>query len=195
VRLSSPVSSVRRTEQGVLINSPHGEERFDSVIFATHAPQTLAMLADASQKNATSCPPCATSPIPRCCMAMPAATQAAQNLVGLELPGRNRPAQPACGVCQLSAQCLATAAGQPAGHRHPQPLRDPDRNLEYARFVYEHPLFDNAAIAAQARLPLLQGKRNSWFAGAWTGYGFHEDGLKSALRVAQDFVTLPEWAR
>ena len=50
-------------------------------------------------------------------------------------------------------------------------------------------------MQAQARLPDLQGRRHTWFAGAWTGYGFHEDGLKSALRVARDFVELPHWAR
>ena len=44
---------------------------------------------------------------------------------------------------------------------------------------------DAAALAAQRALPALQGVRNTWFAGAWTGYGFHEDGVLSALRVAQ----------
>jgi predicted NAD/FAD-binding protein len=45
-------------------------------------------------------------------------------------------------------------------------------------------VFDRAAIAAQQRLPALQGQRRSWFCGAWTGYGFHEDGLVSGRRVA-----------
>ncbi|MCA3857521.1 MAG: NAD/FAD-binding protein, partial [Burkholderia sp.] len=44
-------------------------------------------------------------------------------------------------------------------------------------------------------LPSLQGRRDTWFAGAWTGYGFHEDGLKSALRVARAFDVVPAWAR
>jgi predicted NAD/FAD-binding protein len=44
-------------------------------------------------------------------------------------------------------------------------------------------------------LPSLQGRRRTWFAGAWTGYGFHEDGLKSALRVAADFGASPAWAK
>ncbi len=63
------------------------------------------------------------------------------------------------------------------------------------RFAYEHPVFDQPAIDAQARLPALQGQRRTWFAGAWTGYGFHEDGLKSALRVAADFGCAPAWAQ
>jgi len=64
-----------------------------------------------------------------------------------------------------------------------------------AQFNYEHPIFDHAAIAAQKKLPAIQGKNRVWFAGAWTGYGFHEDGLKSALRIASDFGLAPSWAK
>jgi predicted NAD/FAD-binding protein len=75
------------------------------------------------------------------------------------------------------------------------PVVQPALGTELGRFVYEHPLLDRAAIDAQLQLPALQGNRHTWFAGAWTGYGFHEDGLKSALRVAGDFDTLPSWAK
>jgi predicted NAD/FAD-binding protein len=51
--------------------------------------------------------------------------------------------------------------------------------------VYEHPIFDGAAIAAQRKLWLLQGKRNTWFCGAYFGAGFHEDGLQAGLAVAE----------
>jgi uncharacterized protein len=59
-----------------------------------------------------------------------------------------------------------------------------------AEFDYAHPVFDQAAIAAQRRLPDVQGRRRVWFAGAWTGYGFHEDGLKSGLAVAEALLAL-----
>jgi uncharacterized protein len=75
------------------------------------------------------------------------------------------------------------------------PVIEPAPGTELRRFVYDHPLFDLAAIDAQRRLPMLQGQQRTWFAGAWTGYGFHEDGLKSALRVAADFSSLPQWAK
>jgi len=52
-------------------------------------------------------------------------------------------------------------------------------------FDYAHPVFDAAAIRAQKELPELQGLQHSYFCGAWTGYGFHEDGLKSGLQTAQ----------
>ena len=55
-------------------------------------------------------------------------------------------------------------------------------------YDYSHPVFDLGAIKAQARLPHIQGARNTWFAGAWTGYGFHEDGLKSGLAAAEGIL-------
>jgi predicted NAD/FAD-binding protein len=51
-------------------------------------------------------------------------------------------------------------------------------------FDYDHPVFDLGALAAQKQVPLLQGAQHTWFAGAWTGYGFHEDGLQSGYRAA-----------
>jgi len=97
--------------------------------------------------------------------------------------------------CQLSGQSTAAAAVQDAARRHAQSGCAAGAGTELRRFVYDHPLFDLAAIDAQYRLPSLQGKRRTWFAGAWTGYGFHEDGLKSALRVAADFDASPTWAK
>jgi predicted NAD/FAD-binding protein len=53
------------------------------------------------------------------------------------------------------------------------------------RYEYSHPVFDLAAMRAQQRLPALQGRAHVWYCGAWTRYGFHEDGLRSALAVVQ----------
>jgi uncharacterized protein len=64
------------------------------------------------------------------------------------------------------------------------PTIEPRADTVIAEFDYTHPVFDARAIEAQRRLPNVQGLRNVWFAGAWTGYGFHEDGLKSGLAVA-----------
>jgi predicted NAD/FAD-binding protein len=57
-------------------------------------------------------------------------------------------------------------------------------------FEYEHPVFDLAALRAQRALPLIQGQRNTWFCGAWTGYGFHEDGLKSGQAAAREVLAM-----
>lgn len=62
----------------------------------------------------------------------------------------------------------------------------------FGEYQYEHPIFDNNAIEAQENLDIIQGKRNIWFCGAWTKYGFHEDGLNSAINVAKAFgITVP----
>ena len=74
------------------------------------------------------------------------------------------------------------------------PVHAPEPTKVIARFDYAHPVFDGPAIQAQRQLATLQGTRNTWFAGAWTGYGFHEDGLKSGLAVATSIAaqaTLP----
>jgi len=51
-------------------------------------------------------------------------------------------------------------------------------------YHYDHPIFDLAAIAAQGKIAAMQGQSNTYYCGAWTGYGFHEDGLQSGLRAA-----------
>jgi predicted NAD/FAD-binding protein len=64
------------------------------------------------------------------------------------------------------------------------PVREIDPKHVHASFDYAHPVFDLEAIYAQAEVDRLQGQQNTYFCGAWTGYGFHEDGLKSGLKVA-----------
>ena len=66
------------------------------------------------------------------------------------------------------------------------PQRPLPRDKIIARFSYQHPLFDKAALKAQKELWSLQGQRNTWFAGSYFGYGFHEDALQSGLAAAED---------
>ncbi|HET6719486.1 MAG TPA: NAD/FAD-binding protein, partial [Rhodocyclaceae bacterium] len=73
------------------------------------------------------------------------------------------------------------------------PFRAPDPARVITEFDYAHPVFDRAAIDAQARLGSIQGQDHVWFCGAWTGYGFHEDGLKSALVVARQLGCPAPW--
>jgi predicted NAD/FAD-binding protein len=61
------------------------------------------------------------------------------------------------------------------------------------RIEYAHPMLDAPALAAQQRLPAMQGVNRTWYCGAWTGYGFHEDGLKSALAVAAGLGVQAPW--
>ncbi|HEY9096253.1 MAG TPA: NAD/FAD-binding protein, partial [Hydrogenophaga sp.] len=73
------------------------------------------------------------------------------------------------------------------------PVEEPDPATVLASFEYDHPIFDRQAIEAQAQLAQVQGERGIWLAGAWGGYGFHEDGLNSALRVANAMGVLAPW--
>jgi predicted NAD/FAD-binding protein len=65
------------------------------------------------------------------------------------------------------------------------PLSAPRSETVLGTFDYAHPVFDAAAIAAQKGVPDLQGVAHTWFCGAWTRYGFHEDGLSSGLVVLE----------
>ncbi|HPA52397.1 MAG TPA: NAD/FAD-binding protein, partial [Thermoanaerobaculia bacterium] len=64
------------------------------------------------------------------------------------------------------------------------PRREPAEGTVARRLLYTHPVYTPASVATQAELPSLNGKRRTWFAGAWFGYGFHEDGLRSGLEAA-----------
>jgi len=65
------------------------------------------------------------------------------------------------------------------------PVREPDPATVIQEIAYDHPVFDQAAIDAQTRLPAIQGTQGVWYAGAWCGYGFHEDGFQAGLRAAK----------
>jgi predicted NAD/FAD-binding protein len=72
------------------------------------------------------------------------------------------------------------------------PKRLPNPDLIHGQYSYSHPVFDNTAIQIQKNLHKIQGKNKIWFCGAWTGFGFHEDGIKSAAEIANHFnIQLP----
>ena len=73
------------------------------------------------------------------------------------------------------------------------PAREPDPAKVIAEFDYAHPIFDVPAIAAQQKLAGVQGENGIWLAGAWGSFGFHEDGLKSALRVVNGLGVRAPW--
>jgi uncharacterized protein len=194
-QLGAPVSSVRRTADGLLVASPAGEELFDSVVFATHAPTTLALLQDANaaerailgavryQPN-TAYLHTDVSLMPRL-----AKTWSAWNYLAKAQPGGAGPVCVSYWLNKLQALPFKTPVIVTLNPHTP-----PAPETVLKKFEYEHPLMDQAAIRAQQQLAQIQGRDGLWFAGAWTGYGFHEDGLKSALRVAAGFGAAPTWA-
>lgn len=198
VRLACRLHGVTRTETGVLVRSAGTIPRlepFDAVVFATHAPQTLALLQDATREEHD----------------VLSAFRYQHNLAWLhtdtDLMPRRRKVWSAWnylgaraedghqGVCvSYWLNRLQALPGKREVMVTLNPPQAPAPESRIASFDYEHPVFDQRAIDGQARLPAIQGRHRAWFAGAWTGYGFHEDGLKSALRVAADFDLAPSWA-
>ncbi|HDR9203881.1 FAD-dependent oxidoreductase [Burkholderia vietnamiensis] len=200
VRVGTPVRAIRRDDGYVMVaTDAAGHERFDAVVLACHAPTSLRLLADPSNaerdvlgavryQHNVAVLHTDTALLPR----RKRVWSAWNYLSGRSAPGGGD-AAPVC-VSYLLNQL------QPLPFRSPvvvtlNPVDEPAPGTQLGRYDYEHPLLDLAAVDAQQRLPALQGRRNTWFAGAWTGYGFHEDGLKSALRVAADFGIAPVWAR
>jgi uncharacterized protein len=73
------------------------------------------------------------------------------------------------------------------------PAREPLKNLIYDEYWFEHPVFSAAAIKAQEKMDAIQGKNRFWFCGAYQRYGFHEDGLWSAVNIAEKMGIKPLW--
>lgn len=185
VRAGTPVRQVRRGANAVALAGDGWAETFDQVVFAGHADQTLAMLADPSQAESQAL----------------GAFRYSRNRAVLHgdetlMPKRRRAwaswnhighrAQPdsACAVTYWMNRLQGLPEVQPffVTLNPPDTLRDGSILHEE---IYEHPLFDAAALDAQERLWSLQGARRSWFCGAYFGSGFHEDGLQAGLAVAE----------
>ena len=75
------------------------------------------------------------------------------------------------------------------------PGRTPLPATAHARFAFEHPMYDAAAIRAQRDLHAIQGVRDTYFCGSYCGYGFHEDALSAGLDVAEQLGVRRPWPR
>jgi predicted NAD/FAD-binding protein len=160
-----------------------GSLMYDQVVLACHSDQSLALLSDASEdekKILSSVGYQANHAVLHTDARCLPARKKAWSAWNYESAGTKEP--------RVCVHYLLNML-QPLPCKTPvivslNPLSEPDPEQVLGRFDYAHPVFDGAAIAAQEALPGIQGQRNTWFAGAWTGYGFHEDGLKSGLAVA-----------
>ena len=184
LRLSSPVREVRRDAAGVEIATDRGSERFDQVVMACHSDQALALLADPSeaerevlgaihyQANETVLHTDA-SLLPRQRKAW-----AAWNAYVPKAPG----APCTVSYCMNHLQSLDSPEPFVVTLGRGQAI-DPGKVL--ARMQYQHPVYTHASVAAQGRRGEINGGNRTWFAGAYWGFGFHEDGLRSGVEVAR----------
>ncbi len=194
-RLRTAVTAIRRLppgqgQAGVMVATAHGSERFDDVVLACHSDQSLALLqagndATADERSVLGAiryhPNHALLHTDTAVLPKRKRAWAAWNYARAAELGREQ-----------SAVCLHYLINrlQPLPWRqpvvvslNPDPGRMPAPHTVIGSYAYSHPVFDQAAIAAQQQLPRIQGHAHVWFCGAWTRYGFHEDGLMSAMNV------------
>jgi len=195
VRTGARVMSVSRSDTGVELVLADGErQRADGVVFATHAPQALAALADATHDERAVLGAFRTQENQAILHRDPAqmprrkAAWASWNYAG----DTGRPGSAAISVTYWMnrLQNITTPDNLFVTLNPVKPVRE---DLVLGQFSYQHPIFDRAALDAQARLRTIQGACGTWFCGAWQRYGFHEDALMSALAVAAQLGVQAPW--
>jgi uncharacterized protein len=196
-RLNSPVHSIARDSQGVHIVTSAGSERYDKVIIATHSDQALKVLQQPSQAETKALSAihyqANTAVLHTDANVLPQrkAAWAAWNYERVQLDP-NQPDHANVCLHYLINKLQPIPFEQPVVvSLNPTKPIAPEHVL--GTFDYAHPVFDLAAIKAQADIPALQGQQNTYFCGAWTGYGFHEDGLKSGLAAAEQLLEDMQW--
>lgn len=183
LRLNSPVEKVRRQDEQVWVRTQGDEELFDAVVLACHADQSLALLADTSprEREILGALPYHHSEVwlhqDRDFMPKRRRAWASWNYLLSERSAQ----QPTLTYWMNRLQRLPASA--PPFFVTLNPRNRPKAVL--GRYAASHPIFGPRAKAAQKRWGELQGQRNTYFCGAYWSYGFHEDGVNSALRVAE----------
>jgi predicted NAD/FAD-binding protein len=183
-RLETPVLRILREEDCVRVVTDEGEEKFDQVVLACHSDQALAMLGDPTdeERNILGAIPYQDN-------------EAVLHTDPRLLPKKRKawaawnayvPAQPgnACTVsyCMNILQKLDASEAIVVTLNRTAEI-DPSKII--ARMRYQHPVFTTKSINAQNRRVAINGQRRTWFSGAYWRYGFHEDGLRSAVSVAK----------
>lgn len=195
LRLNCGAVRVTRDDGGVIVQDSTGSaERYDQVVFGCHADEALALLADADEDERAALAPIGYQ----------------KNLAVLHsderVMPRNRPcwaswiyhAEDAGAETKISVSYWMNSL-QGIDERYPlfvtlNPHRPIAEEKIFDRHQFDHPVFDFAAIGAQAALKQMNGRRHTWFCGAHLGHGFHEDGLVSAMAVAAALRAPAPWA-
>ncbi len=195
IRLATPVTRVVRTGEGVVVETCHGSEHFDHLVLATHSDQALRILGDDASGEER---------------ALLGAIRYQPNVAVLhsdaELMPRTKRVWSSWNAMARSEDRESSMVSvtywmnllQNLGPELPlfvslNPIFEPNPDLVHRRFEYAHPQFDRDTMAAQRGLAGIQGAGNTWFAGAYLGYGFHEDGLQSGLNVAAALGSPAPW--
>lgn len=184
-----------RSVDGLSVTHARGCERFDQVVLACHSDQSKTILGQTASEGQRQVLAAIRYQSNRAVLHTdPSLLPRDRKLWSAwnYFAGQGEPGDQPVGVSYLINKL------QPLPFTMPvvvtlNPAREPDRAKVIAEFDYAHPIFDGPAIAAQQRLAQVQGEGGIWLAGAWGSYGFHEDGLKSALRVANALGIKAPW--
>jgi predicted NAD/FAD-binding protein len=197
IHLNSPVTGIKRNNDGVQIQVLNGEwQQFDDVVLTCHSDQALAMLTDPSQDETEILAPMAyqnNEVVLHTDINVLPKRKAAWASWNYRLDGENeldiaqRPASVTYNMNIL--QCLPKDAPTFCVTLNQTDLIDESKILR--KFNYAHPVFNDASMKSQAKKSLINGKRHTYYAGAYWHNGFHEDGVRSAVDVCNLFgITL-----
>ena len=187
-RLNTPVRRIERDAAGVRVSTDQGTEHFDHVVLATHSDQSLALLAQptAQEREVLGAiryqptAPCCT-PTPRCCPSAappgPPGTTSAPSR-----PTASAREAPVCACTTCSTSCSPCRLPSPWWCRSTR-CATSTRARSLVSTNTPTPCSTWAPLPRSSRCLRCKASTNTWFCGAWTGYGFHEDGLKSGLAV------------
>ncbi len=196
VRHGTPVVGLRRTARGVEVrDAAGGRDLFDEVVLATHADRALAILGQAATAREReilggfgySTNRAVLHRDPRL---MPRRRRVWASWNYLAESGGPDDDRVAVSYWMNRLQNLATPEPIVVTLN---PVSEPAPDKRFAEFLYRHPQFDRATLAAQASLPAIQGMGRVWFCGSYCGNGFHEDGLEAGLAVARALGVAPSW--
>ncbi len=194
VRTGTPVVKVTRESDGVTVRDNQGHEaRFDQVILAAHADQSRRLMGEPSAEEAEILGSFAYAPNTAILHTDPALMPKRRRAWASwnYMTGAGGPREHVSVTYWMNRLQGLPAETQLFVSLNPHLEPDPARTL--ARFVYDHPMFDAAAIRAQRALPSIQGVGGIWYCGSWCGFGFHEDALASGLAVAEALGCARPW--
>jgi predicted NAD/FAD-binding protein len=201
LRLGCAVTSIERTPHGVVVHDSHGKsDSYDHVVIGAHSDAALAMLADACDRERAILGAIGYAPntvyLHRDTRLMPKrrSAWASWNFLRWQRQSvaENDAAENDVAVTYWMNQLQGIERSKPLFVSLNPPFA-PDPALTFGKYGCDHPQYSAAAFAAQKRLGEIQGRRHTWFCGAWTGYGFHEDGLRSGLAVAEALGATVPW--
>ncbi len=195
ILLNCSVKKVERQGTHVLLTDQNNQTvQYDQVVFACHSDQALKIIENPHQIEQEVLGNIRYQPnrvvVHRDTSFMPKRRKAWSSWVYLSESRTDKEPAVALSYWMNNLQSLPT--------KDPiivtlNPTREPDAKLIDNEHIFHHPVFDQSAILAQNRIDDIQGTHNLWFCGAWQRYGFHEDGLLSAVQMSKKLGATIPW--